>query len=1043
MITMDSNILKWIDNYEIDNSSKMSSSILFKDTLYCFCRYMGNLKYFYSKDGIHWTKSALGTYTDLTSTSIVFNDKLYFFHPGDVYGISSLWYTISPDGINWSQDKKIEQVEIIWKLAASVFNGRLYLFFNKYLSENELWYTSSSDGLNWEVPRIIKSNLTSPTTSLIFNNTMYCFYSNQTGFSCCYSTDGTNWAERQIKESSAQIKKAIIFNNILYLFYEKYTDNISKLFYITSKDGINWDSEEIISENFQYSFSFDMTVFQNRIYCFKDINTVLYCTTLETVERPFNVVENVDEYTLNNELDHLKDNIFAYFPLKNDCIDYSATKMETKSSPYVKYTPGRLQNGNAADFTADQSFIRIIMPQYYYVTDYAISCWINISRSMSKTIGTIIGDLLIDMNNGHLTLNFNYCDKDKVKKAIFQSKKSLSIDTWYHIIITYNHPTKKLVFYIDGEIDSVHDLSMILSDNMSIILPITETIGGNAFKGYISDVIIFTSYLNPLAAKFLLSFITDENYTNIIGKKRFALFTILIFALVAEVIVSVIMYSQLPDDPVIPPSTITPIDIIGISDLHGRLESTDDKPVTAVMAASIKKIYSENPNRSLVLGVGDLYTGTPLSLYNYGEIVMQAMNSIKMEATALGNHEFDWGLTNIINKRAGEQYYLCANLLTKSGETIQNIVPYKIVEKDGIKIAIIGAITQRLIELMPQVKNDYKVDKIAINVNNCAKLAKTNGANIVIAVIHEGTKDKLVGDLITTLTELENVDFVLGGHSHNEMIITPLSSVKRAFISEENGKSFIHLRILYDKKNKSIFDHNGYLFKNKYYDPSSQSDAEVKRIVSNGRQKPEVSKYYSPYLSNCITELLIPKHSPALESTAGDFVTDLIRTYDHQTIDFAFYNNGGLRDNIPTGNVCKANIYYLVPFNNYVMEGEITKDSIKIALEFAASFNHLDEIKKYGLQISGLKVKYDFSKPIGQRVIKLSDLNNYELKPNILYKVRIIDYLYYGGDNYNFNIINARQLSGDNICDIISDNIPSKINVQIDNRITFANFSNL
>lgn len=770
---------------------------------------------------------------------------------------------------------------------------------------------------------------------------------------------------------------------------------------------------------------------------------------------------DVDENELNSEIDKLKTNIFAYFPLKNDGKDYSERKLQTTSTPTVKFISGRQENGNAADLTSDGAFITLNIDQEYHFDDYTISCWVNVSSSMSDDYGTIIGDLAVSKADGHVRLNFNYSTVDKnnnplpVKKICYLSHRSLSIDEWHHVIVTYNHYLKQLVFYIDGEQDAVYELSFVIPDNCSILLPISNKIGGKCcvdFKGLISDVFILTTAVNSVGAKFLEACITDEKYIDLIGKKRFFPLTVVLFGIIlCELTVFVILENHLPTPTPAPPkSKTTRLDIIGISDLHGRLQSINDAPVAAAMTTNIKDITSNNENGSVVIGIGDLYTGTPLSLYNCGQVVMDVMdNYIQMDVCALGNHEFDWGLDNIVNKKPNKKYYLCANLLKKNQQPIQNVQPYTIISRKGIKIAIIGAISEDIFDLVPKEKNNYDVSRIVDSVNYYAKLAKNNDkANIVIAAIHEGTKDINTGCLNSVVNELSEVDFVFGGHSHNPMNFGPDSksgsSVRRVYISEENGVTFIHLQISYDIETRKI---DSYIGEVPINNPNLEKvDEGVKKVVSDGRELDEVKKYYEPptdYKIKINQELLIPKESNELESLAGNFITDLLRTFDHKNIDFVFFNNGGLRQSIPkTENLLKKDIYYLLPFNNYLIQGKMSGSSIKDVLEHAVEKNTVDEIKKYGLQVSGLKFIYDTSQTSKDRVLKIYDLNNNPINPTSTYTIRIPDYLYYGGDRYPFvdKITESFQVSVNNICDIIFNNRSSApSNVKIDGRIVNAN----
>lgn len=93
------------------------------------------------------------------------------------------------------------------------------------------------------------------------------------------------------------------------------------------------------------------------------------------------------------------------------------------------------------------------------------------------------------------------------------------------------------------------------------------------------------------------------------------------------------------------PPTDKTFDIVAITDFHGQLlDSTNTKPVGAALAKVVKDITAANSDRTLIIGGGDMYQGTPVSNVLRGVPVQKVLSNMGMEVTTLGNHEFDWGL---------------------------------------------------------------------------------------------------------------------------------------------------------------------------------------------------------------------------------------------------------------------------------------------------------------------------------------------------------------------------------------------------------------
>ena len=208
------------------------------------------------------------------------------------------------------------------------------------------------------------------------------------------------------------------------------------------------------------------------------------------------------------------------------------------------------------------------------------------------------------------------------------------------------------------------------------------------------------------------------------------------------------------------------LDIVEITDFHGQLlDSTSTYQVGAALANTVEGIEAKNPGNTLVIGGGDLYQGTPVSNVLFGVPVAKVLSKMGMEVTALGNHEFDWGLDKINDVTIKDAKYsiVCANLYNKTTKE-REYEPYKIITKNGIRIAVIGAILNDVgtIVLPANIAN-YEVKDPATEINKCAKeIREADAADVVLTVVHDGS----VHSLTNVVSNLQGVDAVFGGHNH-------------------------------------------------------------------------------------------------------------------------------------------------------------------------------------------------------------------------------------------------------------------------------------
>ncbi|MCX7694642.1 MAG: 5'-nucleotidase C-terminal domain-containing protein [Caloramator sp.] len=434
-------------------------------------------------------------------------------------------------------------------------------------------------------------------------------------------------------------------------------------------------------------------------------------------------------------------------------------------------------------------------------------------------------------------------------------------------------------------------------------------------------------------------------------------------------------------------------DIIEITDFHGALQDSSNNKVAGVLGDRIKKIKQSNPDRFIFLSGGDLYQGSPVSNVLSGKPVKEFLNNVGLDVTAVGNHEFDWGLDKIINMHKEEPVakydFVCSNLYDKAtGKRV--FEPYKILEKDGLRIAVVGAIsTETPTIVLPKNVESFEFRDEVSEINAVVKdIRDNNKADVVLALIHEGNiNDRIIG----IANNLVGVDAVFGGHSHT-ILNTKASNGIPVYIANSSGKGYIHVKMtITDGKpaftgNYIALDNaSGYKTTNPIY------DADVQAIVDRAYNdlKP-IFDVKIGFTDKSLTRT--QKQSPYGESYLGNWVTDVMRK--KLNADVAFQNNGGIRIDIPAGDITVGTIFYLMPFDNTLIKLEMTKTQLKAVLEQA----FMDNGK--GIQVSGLKVKYDPTRPSGDRVVDIVREDGKAIADAEKLVVVTNDFMATGGDGF-------------------------------------------
>jgi len=220
--------------------------------------------------------------------------------------------------------------------------------------------------------------------------------------------------------------------------------------------------------------------------------------------------------------------------------------------------------------------------------------------------------------------------------------------------------------------------------------------------------------------------------------------------------------------------------LIGINDFHGNLEAANlsltladpqgtaaapGKPVRVAvggapaLAGLVHTLRDGAPN-SLMLSAGDLIGASPLvsTLFKH-ESTIEVMNAIGLEAGAVGNHEFDAGITELqriakggcapaqpnavvtscaINPYAGARFPLLgANVLDTRGQPV--LAPYVVKTYGGISVGVIGAVTKTTPSIVsPSGVAGLTFADEADAVNLAAQQLKARGVKAMVAVFHEG-----------------------------------------------------------------------------------------------------------------------------------------------------------------------------------------------------------------------------------------------------------------------------------------------------------------
>jgi 5'-nucleotidase len=457
---------------------------------------------------------------------------------------------------------------------------------------------------------------------------------------------------------------------------------------------------------------------------------------------------------------------------------------------------------------------------------------------------------------------------------------------------------------------------------------------------------------------------------------------------------------------------------LGTSDQHGHVEQ----------AARLGHYFDEerqhNPGRVVAIDAGDIFQGTLVSNLHEGVTMIHAFSALGYSAAAVGNHEFDFGPVGphtvpqspqedprgALLERAHEAPFpfLSCNILDeKTGKTL--FKPWTMLHVDGVNVAILGATT----EDTPRTTNrrnlvGLRVLPPAAPLAAAAKAARAAGATVVIAAVHAGgncgrnvdVSDDKPGDLASCEADAEifqvaraltaaaqagtggRVDAIFAGHTHQglSVVVAGIPILQ----SYDNARAFSKLELTVDARGV----------------PTGHFVAHAPaRVEANVPPDEKVARAVAPDLAEVeklraepvgVKLATVISRAYRAESPLGNLVADTIRVAT--AADIGLTNGGGLRADLPAGELKYGDLFQALPFDNRLATMTLSGAAFRDLL--TRNLSHDKGI----LSVSGIRVHAHCA--AGKLVIDgtLSDGSALEDKKS--YKIGTTDFLANGGDDF-------------------------------------------
>ena len=395
------------------------------------------------------------------------------------------------------------------------------------------------------------------------------------------------------------------------------------------------------------------------------------------------------------------------------------------------------------------------------------------------------------------------------------------------------------------------------------------------------------------------------------------------------------------------PSLQKDIVILFTSDVHCGI----DQGFTYTGLYGIKQQLAKD-NYVVLADNGDSIQGEAIGALTKGEIDINLMNELGYDVATLGNHEFDYTVPRMLEltKEKASFPYVCCNLLY-NGEKVFD--PYIIKEFDGVKVAFVGISTpQTFTSSTPTYFQDENGNyvysfcegengqNLANAVQGAVDAACAEGAQYVVALAHlgidEASSPYMSSQVIASTT---GIDVLLDGHSH--------SILEQEEVLNKNGEAV--LQAACGTKLQAIgwcrIAVDGTISTGLYQWPFEKNAVELLGLTNDftaimEKETADANAKLDEVVAHTDVDLIINDPTTGAriirntESNLGDLVADAYRA--STGADVAMVNGGGIRANLPAGDITLGQIQSCHPFGNMLCMVEANGQQILDALEWSS-----------------------------------------------------------------------------------------------------------
>jgi len=418
------------------------------------------------------------------------------------------------------------------------------------------------------------------------------------------------------------------------------------------------------------------------------------------------------------------------------------------------------------------------------------------------------------------------------------------------------------------------------------------------------------------------------------------------------------------------------VTLLYTADLHGHLggvlsDREAERGGGLLRCASlIRTIRQQEPNVLLIDG-GDLFQGSAESYLTRGDVVIDAVKALRYDALVTGNHEFDWGVANLVRLYTKANIPVLAANITSDTPPAGKRYPWKpflVTEMGGARVVIVGLanpLTPGWIR--PRLLDGLRFDQSVATLRRVLPAAREQHPDALVLAAHQGYRqwgDNAANEINAITRAFPELDVILGAHTHAS--VEGLELQDSAYIQPGcHGLWLAIVRLKIDTERHCVTKRTAELIP---VDSAVKPDPALESSCAGAMK--DAQAYLNREIGRAAGQLLAQSRFPGQSQVQTLIARAILDAVEADVVFHGTLTEGSLA----MGRITMRDVWRIVPYENTIGVAQLTLGELKEILEENSRYLNSDQFRGvYGVTYAIVKPKSAKSGNCEVQKIRLTD----------------------------------------------------------------------